>query len=400
MPRILICSTEFPPGPGGIGTHAWQLARHLARLDWSVRVVTCQDYLSDAEIDDWNAAQPFEVIRLPTGQGIARSLWSRSGILRRQLAEFSPDLIVASGLKSLWLMAAQVGLTIPWIAIGHGSEFNLPLGWKRWLTLKGLRAAKRVVCVSEFTRELAVRLGVASHATEVILNGADDEVYFVTDQDSGDACRLQLGVNAEQILLTVGHVSERKAQDVVIRSLPRVLSQFPRAHYVLAGIPTLEPQLRKLAESLGVSSHVHFLGRLSAAQLRGWFNACDVFVLTSRNTASGDCEGFGIVAVEAALCGKPAVVSRGSGLAEAVIDGETGITVPQEDPDATAEAIIRLLADPELRRAAGAAARDRARRDFTWSGRVAEYDRLFREVIGGSESNTHERQTQPQAVNT
>ncbi|MDZ4778968.1 MAG: glycosyltransferase family 4 protein [Planctomycetia bacterium] len=399
MTRILICSTEFPPGPGGIGTHAWQLARHLTRLDWTVRVVTCQDYVSDAEIDDWNSAQPFEVIRLPSGQRFVQALWSRTDILRRQLAEFSPDLIVASGLKSLWLVAAQMGLDIPWVAIGHGSEFNLPRGWKRWLTRRALSSTQRVVCVSEFTRELALQLGVARDATEVILNGADDEAYFVTPPAEGDACRRQLGADVEQLLLTVGHVSLRKAQDLVIRAMPRVLTQFPNAHYGLAGIPTLRPQLQELAKSLGVEEHVYFLGRLSAAQLRAWFNACDVFVLTSRNTASGDCEGFGIVAIEAALCGKPAVVSRGSGLAEAVVDGETGFTVPQEDPDATADAIIRLLADRELRNAAGKAALDRARREFTWSSRVAQYDRLFRDVAPVSREVHNRSPIDQQAVN-
>jgi phosphatidyl-myo-inositol dimannoside synthase len=200
-------------------------------------------------------------------------------------------------------------------------------------------------------------------------------------------------------LLTVGHVSERKAQDVVIRALPQVLSRFPQAHYAIAGIPTLQKQLTALAESLGVASHVHFLGRLTATQLRDWFNACDVFVLTSRSTSTGDCEGFGIVAVEAALCGKPAVVSRDSGLAEAVVDGVTGLTVPQENPDATAAALLRLLGDPEFRQAAGQAALKRANSEFTWSHRVMEYDRLFREVIGASHSKSHQRPTEPQAVN-
>jgi phosphatidylinositol alpha-1,6-mannosyltransferase len=344
MARLLICSSEFPPGPGGIGTHAWQLARHATRLGWEVRVAACQDYVSASEIDEWNAQQPFKVVRLPSGQGAARAMWTRSRILRRELADFSPDLVVASGHKSLWLWAAQIDKRIPWVAIGHGSEFNLPRGWARWLTLKAMNSASCILCVSEYTRDLAIALGVAREATQVILNGADDEEYFVTP-NGVDACRSQFGPSTDQVLLTVGHVSERKAQDLVIRALPQVLARFPHAHYAIAGIPTLQKPLEALAESLSVASHVHFLGRLTAKQLRDWFNACDVFVLTSRSTSTGDCEGFGIVAVEAALCGKPAVVSRDSGLAEAVIDGVTGLTVPQENPDATAAAILRLLGD-------------------------------------------------------
>ncbi len=381
-PSMLLLSTEFPPGPGGIGTHAWQLAKNLTQLGWQVRVVACQDYSTDAEIEAWNSAQPFEVIRLPSGRGAVRALVSRRRALREQVKRLTPDLLVASGLKSLWLAAMATRDRVPWVAIGHGSEFTVKSAWQRWLTRRALKVAKKVVCVSEFTRELAIQLGVAREATDVILNGADPAEYFVLSAEESIRRRSQLGTKIEHLLLTVGHVSERKAQDIVIRALPQILTRFPDTHYAIAGLPTRQPELTQLAESLGVGRHVHFLGRLPLTELRGWFNACDLFVLTSRNTATGDCEGFGIVAVEAALCGKPSVVTRDSGLAEAVLDGVTGITVPQEDPVATAEAICRLLGDQQLRSETGAAALARASNELTWPRRIAEYDVLFRQVIG------------------
>lgn len=387
LPRMLLCSTEFPPGPGGIGTHAWQLAKNLSDLAWEVRVVSCQDYSTDAEIKDWNRRQPFDVVRLWSGLSPARALYTRCRTIRDQIHAFAPDVIVASGLRSLWLAAMVNRRHIPLVAVGHGSEFTVKPTWQRWLTRKALRRAARVVCVSEFTRELAIQLGASSEATPVILNGADPAEYFQIPAAESWQRRRQLGEHVDHVLLTVGHVSERKAQDIVIRALPRILGEFPNTHYVIAGMPTRKPELTELADSLQVGGNVHFLGRLPLDALRGWFNACDLFVLTSRNTATGDCEGFGIVAVEAALCGKASVVTRDSGLAEAVLDGVTGFTVPQEDPAATAEAICKLLGDDGLRKQTAAAALTRATDELTWQRRISDYDVLLREVIGRPNSD-------------
>jgi phosphatidylinositol alpha-1,6-mannosyltransferase len=102
--------------------------------------------------------------------------------------------------------------------------------------------------------------------------------------------------------------------------------------------------------------------------------------MTSQHTATGDFEGFGIAVVEAALCGKPAVVSGNSGLEEAVVDGETAFVVPQSDPVATAGALMSLLADEPLRIRFGKAARQRAMAEQTWAARAAAYDQLLRTV--------------------
>ena len=80
------------------------------------------------------------------------------------------------------------------------------------------------------------------------------------------------------------------------------------------------------------------MGRVEEGDMVNWLNRCDLFVMTSRTLPDGDCEGFGIAVVEAALCGKPAVVSSQCGLIEAIEDGVTGIGVPEGDVVATANA--------------------------------------------------------------
>src|SRR5262249_4641204 len=148
-------------------------------------------------------------------------------------------------------------------------------------------------------------------------------------------------------------------------------------------------RILRIASECGVADRVHLLGRLEPAALCAALNAAEIFVLTSRRTASGDVEGYGIAAVEAAFCGKPAVVSRGSGLEEAIVDGETGLAVPPDDPGAIADAAVALMSDPARLLRMGERARARALGEQTWERRVERYasvlDRVLRAASAANE---------------
>jgi phosphatidylinositol alpha-1,6-mannosyltransferase len=213
---------------------------------------------------------------------------------------------------------------------------------------------------------------------EVIQNAADHRRFVRLPESETMAFRKQAGFNGGPLLLTVGHVSERKGQEVVIRALPRILKTMPGAHYLMAGLPSMEPRLSRLAADLRVGDRVHFLGKVTDEEMVRWLNCCDIFLMTSRTTSAGDCEGFGIAVVEAALCGKPAVVSNSSGLVEAIRDGVTGLAVPEGDENATAEAVVSLISDPSRRLAMGEAARKRAETTQTWPACARLYDSVLR----------------------
>ena len=230
-------------------------------------------------------------------------------------------------------------------------------------------------------------LGVHPQKERVIPNGADDDLFRPVENEQIELFRQRLGLENKPLLLTVGNVTERKGQDVVIRALPELLQSVPEVHYLLVGLPTLKAELTNLAQRLGVEDRVHFLGRLDAQALVAAYNACDVYVMTSRHSKSGDFEGYGIAAVEAALCGKPAVVSGGSGLEEAIQPDQTGLVVPEDDPGATAVAIARLLQDGPLRLQFGLKARQRALTEQTWANRVALYDQALREIVSSPASH-------------
>lgn len=377
--RLLLLSSEFPPGPGGIGTHAYQLARHLARRGWAVHVVSPQAYVDEAGRAAFNAAQPFAVTTLPE-RGSRLVLAQRMVDIRRALGDIRPDVLVATGLRALWAAAVLAPLAgVPWLAVGHGSEFNAPSAAARRLTGAAVNRANAVVAVSHYTADL-IRAQATPRQLLVIPNAADGERFRPGLDVAG--LRRRLGLDGQRILLTVGNVSERKAQDVVIRALPMVAAAAPDVHYLIAGLPTRQAEYAALADELGVGDRVCFLGMVDEDMVPRLYNLADLFVLVSRAARGGDVEGYGIVVQEAALCGTPAVVSTGCGLTEAMVEGVTGLSVPPDDPEATAAAVLALLQD-EPRRAAMAQEAETLAGQATWEHRVAAYDELLRQIRGG-----------------
>jgi phosphatidylinositol alpha-1,6-mannosyltransferase len=167
---------------------------------------------------------------------------------------------------------------------------------------------------------------------------------------------------------------------LVIRALPRVVEEHPNTHYVMAGLPDRAREFGEIARELGVSDCVHFLGAVSNDLVVDLLNDADIALLTSRHVPEG-FEGLGIAAVEAALCATPSIVTGDSGLAEAVVDGVTGIVVAPEQPIELADAVARLLRNDELRRTLGEEARARATRELTWEQVAARYDELLSSVV-------------------
>ena len=118
--------------------------------------------------------------------------------------------------------------------------------------------------------------------------------------------------------------------------------------------------LRALALELGVGDRIRWAGRVEDAELLDWYAAADVFVLPSSSEAQG------IVALEAMAAGLPVVASAVGGLLGTIDDGQSGFLVPAGEVEPLAERLAMLLADSELRRRLGGAARRKVETDFTW----------------------------------
>jgi phosphatidylinositol alpha-1,6-mannosyltransferase len=156
----------------------------------------------------------------------------------------------------------------------------------------------------------------------------------------------------------------------VIRALPAVLKQVPDAAYLLVGDGPDRRRLEQLARKHGVADAVVFAGEVPNQELPDYYNLCDAFVMLSRDrclkTGGSLGEGFGIVFLEAAACGKPAVGGRSGGIPEAVSDGVSGLLADPLDVPAVAQTITQLLQDPDLAHRLGEQGRKRVMEQFTW----------------------------------
>lgn len=402
--RVIILSIEFPPGPGGVGTLAYQAARHLSERGWRVEVITPQDHVERPEIERFNArmrraAQPFDIHTLshvepPACEGLQRLVIALQAVRKRR-----PDVLLAVGMQAVWLGAMLGRISrVPLVAVGIGSEFG---GGRargtsaRGGTARGARLvgalnrwafgrARKVIAISKHTQDLIAGAGIDAGQVVVVPCGADASRYRPGLETGELRARLGLGSRtlrpASRVLLTVGQLSERKAQDVVIRALPEVLRFCPDVTYVLAGLPTRRKEMERLAADLGVQEHVIVTGIVPADELAVYYNLADVFVLVSRRTARGEVEGYGIVVAEAALCGVPSVVSAACGVAESIAADGAALVVEPDNPPATARAILQLLTDDALRVEMGRSARRFALETSTWAQQMSRYDEILRAV--------------------
>jgi phosphatidylinositol alpha-1,6-mannosyltransferase len=344
-----------------------------------VTVLSAQDYVDIPDVEEFDMAQPFSIVRFETQGAFLRQAVSRLFAASRLATYLDPDLVVASGSWAVSLSALAPGVRRrTCVSIGHGMEFGRASGIDHVVRKYAYRRSSAVVCVSGYTERRMHDAGIHPGHVVVIPNGGDSRAF--TPGVSAKDRLLNGRLAGKPLLLTVGNIGERKAQDVIVDALPALVEQGLDVHYLAIGLPTRARELMQRAERIGVSDRVHVVGVWPLDELVTAYQSCDVFAMTSREASDGDFEGYGIAVIEAALCGKPAVVTAESGLEEAVVDGETGLVVPQNDPAAFASAAGQLLRHQSLRETLGENARQRALATATWELRADRYLALFDQI--------------------
>ena len=160
--------------------------------------------------------------------------------------------------------------------------------------------------------------------------------------------------------------------------LIRGLCMAPDVHIMLGGRGPLTEALTRLARNLGVDNRIEFLGRIPEEELPAYYHACDVYCMPSDERS----EAFGIVQLEAMVCGRPVVCCElANGVTWVNRHGETGLVVPPADPQALAIALQRLHHDRTLVRRLGEQARRRARQLFSLDAMSAGTLQVYRDVL-------------------
>ena len=362
----MIFTSEFPPQPGGIGSHAWNLGCELSRRGFSVLVVADGRPGGEQEERAFDSAAPFKILRTPFGLVGVRQL-RRIGLYLQQLRQWKPDCIIASGRFPL-LSVAGTPTAAAKAAILHGTEAGASGSVLKKITLAAVARFAALIPVSRFTRAV-FELDPGDSRVSVIPNGASSDRFANHIGDNGSFA-------GSPCLTTVGNVTYRKGQDNVIRALPALLRRFPDLVYHIAGIPTEKDAFLELARTLGVENHIVFHGAVSDSELAGLLRATAVFLMLSSVTASGDVEGFGIAILEANLLGVPAIGARGCGIEDAIDHGVSGLLVDAKDPGSVAAAVALVMKN---RDAFSKGALDWVAR-HSWSAVGDRYERVLKSL--------------------
>jgi phosphatidylinositol alpha-1,6-mannosyltransferase len=157
--------------------------------------------------------------------------------------------------------------------------------------------------------------------------------------------------------------------------VPQLVAQGIDAHYVVIGIGEEQAHLQGLVDELGLGDRVHLLGHVPYEDLPRWYCACSVFAMPNRDVG-GDTEGFGLVFLEAASAGRPALAGTAGGTSSAVVDGVTGLRVDGEKPEAIANGLARLLTHTAEAEQMGREGRERVIGFYTHQRRVDQLSSL------------------------
>ncbi|WP_320068028.1 glycosyltransferase [Micromonospora sp. RTGN7] len=373
---------------GGQNTHVAELSAALVAAGHDVRVYTRRDAVD--LLGTVRGPDGYDVVHVPAGpaEPVAKDAllphmpaFGRWLVDRWRGGDWAPDVIHAhfwmSGLAALTAgRRTGVPVVLTYHALGtvkrrhQGVQDTSPpgrIGHERELG----RSVDRVVAQCQDEVGELVRMGVPRSRITVVASG----VNLGTFAPLGPAAERGPG---RARILTVGRLVERKGFQDVIRAMPLV----PEAECVVVGGPPeglleTDPharRLRALAGSCGVADRVTLVGAVPREEMGRWYRSADLLV------AAPWYEPFGLTPLEAMACGVPVVGTAVGGLTDTVLDGVTGDLVPARDPGALGAAIRRLLDDRIRRFAYAGAARDRARRSYSWPAAAERLAELYGQV--------------------
>jgi D-inositol-3-phosphate glycosyltransferase len=402
-PRVAMLSVHTSPldqpgtgDAGGMNVYVLELSRALARRGAQVEVYTRATSSAQPPVVD---AEPgIRVLHVPAGpfEGLDKN------DLPGQLCAFTAGVLRAEAhrpegwydvVHTHYWLSGQVG----WLA---AERWDVPLVHTMHTMAKVKNAAlapgdapeprgrvigeEQVVAAADAlvasTREeaadLVERYGADPDLVHVVAPGVDLETFTPTAGGAAGrrALRERLGLPVDRpVVLFAGRVQLLKGPDVLVRALPLLTGAAgagrdgagdPTAPVLVvvggaSGRPTAVRELEALAYQLGVRDRVRVLPPVPRHELADWFRAADVVAVPSHN------ESFGLVAAEAQACGTPVVAAAVGGLRTVVVDGVSGVLVPDHRPRSWARALGDLLGDPGRRACLGEGAR-RAGERFSW----------------------------------
>ncbi|HWZ93628.1 MAG TPA: glycosyltransferase family 4 protein [Opitutaceae bacterium] len=354
---VFLITHEFYPKRGGIATFTEEIAKASASLGYDVEV-WAQSAAAGIE-----KAWPFRLRRLPlkgTHDLTCQLRLAFQLITERRRLRYATVYLPEPG-PMLGLMLLQFFKAFRpkrLILTFHGSEIlkfhRSP--FKRILARSLIRHATRISTLTNYTHQLLCTHFPEAIGKTFITPGALRSDFAVVPAPPASRDKI--------IVLTVGRLHPRKGQFITLRALQALDPRFRvQIEYWLVGSSNRGNYERALRFAAAQSDFpVRFFGGVPDDELDRIYDHASIFAMTS---IEHDCsiEGFGLVYLEAAAHGLPAVGHNVGGVTEAVVDNVTGLLVPPDRPAQLTAAFERLITDPALRHRLGDAGREWAKRN-------------------------------------
>ena len=226
------------------------------------------------------------------------------------------------------------------------------------------KEATLFIAVSEFIKKTLIKKGFPSDKIRVNYIGVDTDLF-----------QADPNVKRESVVLFVGRLAEKKGCEYLIRAMAEVQKRVENVKLVIIGDGALRTKLEKLAEKL--LQRYQFLGLQPSNEVKRWMNRSKLLAVPSITAKNGDSEGLPMVVVEAQAMGLPVVGSIHAGIPEAVINGETGFLVPEQDHQGLAASILKLLEHETLWQKMSHNGKQRMRLHFNLSQQTQALDKIY-----------------------
>lgn len=361
--RVLMLGGLVPWHPKAGGGHiiAYEISEALARAGHLIHYVAIAPEEYQRAVD-WG-----DITYVTSGPSLLASIpWALQSVRRGHLDAYDIVHVHCGNETVNYCLAYAITRRITrkprfTISIYAPRAYAFPRSVGEVITAFCCHSADLIFCLSEFSkRDISRAYRVPTSRVVVTYAGVDSAF-------TANTSRRDRNEDDPYTLLFCGRLNgphEQKGVDVLLKSLSLILGHHEVVLKVIGTGPRLR-QYRALAERLGVSEKVRFLGFVEHEEMPRHYQDADLFVLPSRR------ESFGLVLAEAMACGLPVVATTAGAIPQIVEDGVAGVLVPPDDPEALASAINSLLSDRPRMQAMGTAGAQRVRECFTWD-KVAE----------------------------
>ena len=357
----LIVTRSFPPEIGGMQNLMWGLANELSK-NYMIKVFA--DHYEDHKSFDEKVS--FSIERVG-GIKLLRK-YRKAQLINESIKENKIGGLIADHWKSLELIKTNKKK----ICLIHGKEINHEKGTnlnKRVLNV--LNNVEIVVANSQYTKELAIKCGVAKGRIIVINPGVD----LVQDLDKKITNKVEILLKHKSPrLITVSRFDKRKNHEKVIMALRNLKQIYPNIIYICVGYGNEEQNIKKLVEELDLKEQVMFFKGITNELKNSLVAKSNIFVMPSI-IYKKSVEGFGIAYVEAAQYGLPSLGGKDGGAADAIEHEKTGLICNGNELDEVYSSINLMLENNKFHEYGKAAKESSAK--FKWSTIIEEYKKVL-----------------------